>query len=198
MKGVITKGTLLSWQGKIVTYEASLSLNAVQIYDRVSKTYQSVDLADVELLDQEVHHTPELRRDSEYNSEQHDEEMLLASSRFEVIKDFLATGKPIKDEVESLSLRLGVSHSYCYRLVQMYDGTEGPISLFRFKRGMKAGTTKLPPKIEAIIDGAIKTGWHGPGARVAKIYESVCEACRNAGEAIPARASVAKRIRSVD
>lgn len=187
---ILNKGQGVLWDGKLCAYEASLGPDLVQVYVKEEKKYQSVPVGELAIVSSTEGRSEKAVSDI---SEISEKEWRKAKFRFEMIKKFLE-GERTTENLSKLSKRLRLSSSRVYTLIRSFDESMGPRCYLREKSGRPVGCRQLDPRVEEIIEAAIKSEWNGPGSRVAKVWKAVKSVCEVAGYSVPAFLTVKSRL----
>ncbi|OQR30058.1 hypothetical protein BWR15_25350 [Pseudomonas sp. T] len=91
----------------------------------------------------------------------------------------------------------GVALATFYRKLKQYDQQIGAASLLRITRGRKCGEKYIDPKIETLIEDAIKSNYKGKSATISSVWRAVEFLCIGLGLKVPSRTAVAARIKAM-
>lgn len=121
------------------------------------------------------------------------EELEKAAARFNIVEQLKLGSLTIIDA----AARLNITKNHMYKLVRMYDGEIGSLSMLSNKRGRKSGSRLLKPDIEKIIIDSIKRIYNTRGVTFSKVWKEVEVQCIEMGLAAPSRQVVTNRIKSI-
>lgn len=127
----------------------------------------------------------------------------LALRRARVLRPLLELsrrGKPIAQAISDAAFELGVDRSHAWRLFRRLEYSGGRASsLEPEKRGPKAGSRRLPPAVESLIEEALRKRYlvrERPSFR--RIVAEIQAECSANGLRAPARQTIKARLDAID
>lgn len=124
-----------------------------------------------------------------------DEDWRIAQERFAAIKPLLGRHYIGREDVEERGREVGADPSTLYRWLQRYNACGVTSALIPQKRGWKAGTSRISPEAEAVIDQVIRDFYLQPQRPTAqKAILEVRRVCIERGVKAPGDSSIRARL----
>lgn len=125
-----------------------------------------------------------------------DEDWAEANRRFALIRPLITAGSRRTAEMVSEVARGGGVHiATLYRWIEAYTRAERVSALLPNKRGVRAGSTRLPEEVNVLVQATIEDFYlHKQKRSVQKTCDEVMRRCRNAGLDAPHPNTVRNRI----
>lgn len=140
---------------------------------------------------------PELERKlSKDDSEIMDEHWEIAQRRYEIIRPIINSSS--RTEIESIADKQGVHYTTIYNWLRAYKKANSISALIPDKRGWKAKKSRLPKKIEEVIDRGIKDFYltiQKPS--ISKVVDYILAQCQKEGLDAPHPNSIRNRINNI-
>ncbi|RBA54697.1 integrase [Stutzerimonas zhaodongensis] len=189
----IKEGQIVVANGRMCKVSAILPSGRLEVVSQIENKRFAVPIEEVEFIPiADVNGVavipPEL---DELVNKAPEQEVILASERFNVIRDYLEKRLILEEALQKLNM----GKSNFFRLVKQYDERIGFHSMLRQRRGVAKNSTRLPEEIDQIIETSIDEVYLGKAASISRVWQDVEAKCITAGFPVPSHTAVRNRLR---